>query len=340
MTRVTPEAHRTPPTIRDVARRAGVSVATVSRVFNGMPIVSAERRERVLQAIEDLGYRRNASARNLSVGRTHTIGVATPLFDTPSVVERLRGVAARLARSGYDFLLFGIDTVEERNVSLRDFARRDRVDGLLVISLPLSDAELEGLQRNDLPVVLVDRPHAHLPHVAVDDVRGGEMATEHLLAKGHRRIGFVGDLPANPREFPWSEHRREGFHRALRRAGIEPLPMLEQRAPYGREEAQQLAEAILRADDPPTAIFAASDIQAIGVLQAAESLGLGVPKDLAVIGFDDIDTAAILGLTTVRQPLWQTGVRGVELLLAAIEGDDAEELEELEPLRVVQRRTT
>jgi DNA-binding LacI/PurR family transcriptional regulator len=337
---VTAEARGRGPTIRDVALRAGVSVATVSRVFNDMPIVSTGTRDRVLEAIDDLGYRRNAAARNLSLGRTYTVGVAAPLFNTPSVVERLRGVADRLARSGYDFLLFGIDTIEQRTVTLQDFARRDRVDGLLVISLPLSDGELEALRRDDLPVVLVDRPHPLVPHVAVDDVRGGELATEHLLAKGHRRVGFVGDLTASPEEFPWSEHRRKGFHRALARAGIEPLPALEQRGPYGRDEARRLAEVLLRREDRPTAIFAASDMQAIGVLQAAQSMGLSVPQDVAVIGFDDIDTAAILGLTTVRQPLWQTGARGVELLLAAIEGGNESDIEELEPLRVVERRTT
>jgi DNA-binding LacI/PurR family transcriptional regulator len=327
-------------TIRDVARRAGVSVATVSRVVNDMPIVSLETRDRVRGAMAELGYRRSATARNLSLGRSHVIGVVAPFFTTPSVVERLHGISERLARHGYDLMLFDVETPEQREDALRDFASRDRVDGLLVISLPLSDREVDALRRNDLPVVLVDIGHPGLPHVVIDDVRGGELATEHLIAKSHRRIGFVGDLPENPFGFTSSERRREGFRRALGRARIDPPAALERLGVHGREQARALAAELLRGDDPPTAVFAASDIQAIGVLQAAEALGLRVPEDLAVIGFDDIEIAAVLGLTTVRQPLRESGARGTELLLAGIEGGDHQPLMELEALTVIERRTT
>jgi DNA-binding LacI/PurR family transcriptional regulator len=328
------------PTARDVARRAGVSVATVSRVLNNSPVVTEATRARVQQAINELGFRRSATARSLSLGRSQAIGVVAPFFTTPSVVERLRGVVGRLARRGFDLLLLDVEAPEQRADAVLDFAQRDRVDGLLVISLPLSDAEVDVLQRDDLPVVLVDVAHPRLPHVVIDNAHGGELAAAHLLAKGHRRIGFVGDLPTNPFGFTSSEHRRQGFERALRQAGIEPDPSLQQLGPYGLDEARPLAEALLRRDDPPTAIFAASDMQAIGVLQTAEALGLRVPQDVAVIGFDDIDTAAILGLTTIRQPLWQSGARGIELLLAAVEGGDRQLIEELEPLAVIQRRTS
>jgi DNA-binding LacI/PurR family transcriptional regulator len=276
----------------------------------------------------------------LSLGRSQAIGVVAPFFTTPSVVERLRGVVERLAWQGYDLLLFDIEVPEQRADAFSDFARRDRVDGLLVISLPLSDREVESLLRGELPVVLVDVGHPRLPHVVIDDVRGGQLATEHLLAKGHRRIGFVGDQPTNPFGFTSSEDRRRGFRRALRQAGIEPEPGLEERGPHGRDEARALAEALLRRDAPPSAIFAASDVQAIGVVQAAESVGLRVPQDLAVIGFDDIDMAEVLGLTTVRQPLRKSGARGVELLLAQLEDGDLGPIEELEPLVVIERRTT
>jgi DNA-binding LacI/PurR family transcriptional regulator len=328
------------PTIRDVARHAGVSVATASRVLNDSPLVTPATHERVRAAIRELGFRPSAVARNLSVGRAQGVGVVAPFFTIPSVVERLRGVVGRLASSGYTLLLFDVETPEQRAEALRDFAQRDRVDGLLVISLPLSDEEVDTLHRDGLPVVLIDAAHARLPHVMVDDAHGGELATEHLLTKGHRRIGFVGDLPGHPFGFPSSERRRTGFRRALRRADIEPDPSLEQLGPYGLDEARPLAEALLRRDDPPTAIFAASDMQAIGVLQTAEALGLRVPEDVAVIGFDDIDMAAILGLSTVRQPLWETGALATDLLLAAIHHDDRRPTQMLEPLAVVERRTT
>jgi LacI family transcriptional regulator/LacI family repressor for deo operon, udp, cdd, tsx, nupC, and nupG len=328
-----------PATIRDVARRAGVSVATVSRVLNDIPIVRQEMRDGVLRAIAELGYRPSSTARNLSLGRSQAIGVVAPFFTTSSVVERLRGVAQRAGQHGYDLVLFDVETPEQRTGAFRDFARLDRVDGLLVISLPLADDEVAALRRDDLPVVMVDIAHAELPHVAIDDVRGGELAAEHLLSRGHRRIGFIGDLPTNPFGFTSSERRREGYRRALARAGISPDPDLELQGRHGRAQARQLAERLLRAPDRPTAVFAASDTQAIGVLEATQALGLDVPGDVAVMGFDDIEVAELVGLSTVRQPLRESGAHGTELLLSEIDGRPPSALP-LEPLTVMHRRTT
>jgi DNA-binding LacI/PurR family transcriptional regulator len=327
------------PTIRDVARHAGVSVATVSRVLNDVPVVRSEVRERVRAAITELGYRPSATARNLSLGRSQAIGVVAPFFTAPSVVERLRGVVDRLGEHGYDLMLFDVETPEQRGDAFRDFARRARVDGLIVISLPLLAEEVRMLQRDNLPVVMVDIRHADVPHVAIDDVRGGELAAEHLLAKGHRRIGFVGDLAANPFGFTSSERRRRGYRVALERAGVRPDERLERVGRHDRHEARALATGLLGGDDRPTAVFAASDTQAVGVLEAAGELGLRVPEDVAVVGFDDIELASLLGLTTVRQPLRQSGARGADLLLAAITGAPRE-TERLDALVVVERRTT
>jgi DNA-binding LacI/PurR family transcriptional regulator len=323
------------PTIRDVARHAGVSVATVSRVLNDSPLVVEPTRERVRAAVEELGYRLNATARNLSIGRAAAIGVIVPFLTSPSVIERVRGVVERLrARPGYDLLLFDVEVPEQRASAMRDLARGDRVAGLLVISLSVADEDVDAL---DLPVVLVDAAHARLPRVVIDNVHGGTLAAEHLLAKGHRRIGFVGDLPTNAYGFTSSEDRRRGFRAALSGAGVEPLERL---GPHGREEAGALAAELLALPDPPTAIFAASDLQAIGVLKTAEKLGARVPEDVAVIGFDDVDLAEIVGLTTIRQPLRAGGALAADLLLAAIENGLDEPVEELQELSVIERRTT
>lgn len=327
------------PTIRDVARHANVGVGTVSRVLNDSPLVSDDARRRVRSTIDELGYRPSSTARRLSLGRTQMIGVVAPFFTTRSVVERLRGVVERLRDRGeYDLLLFDVETLEQRADAFEDFAARDRVDGLLIVSLRPSDEEVARLQREGLPVVLIDVAHRALPRVVIDDVLGGQLATEYLLAKGHRRIGFVGDAPS-PFGFTSSELRRRGMRETLRRAGIKLAAALQQRGPHGREEARAMAGRLLAMDDPPTAIFAASDVQAMGVLQAAEALGARVPDDLAVIGFDDVEEAAVLGLTTVRQPLRETGARGVDLLLSAIEGREMIPVEELAPLAVIERRT-
>jgi LacI family transcriptional regulator/LacI family repressor for deo operon, udp, cdd, tsx, nupC, and nupG len=328
------------PTIRDVAREAGVGVGTVSRVLNDSPLVSDVARERVRDAILELGYRPSSSARRLSLGRTQTIGVVAPFFTTGSVLERLRGVVERLREGNdYDLLLFDVETMAQRADAFRDFALSDRVDGLLLMSLRPSDEEVGDLQADGIPVVLVDVSHPAFPSVVIDDVLGGEIATEHLLAKGHRRIGFVGD-ERTPFGFTSSEQRLRGMRRALRRAGIERRAELEQRGPHGREEARELAERLLGRPDPPTAIFAASDAQAMGVLEAARAMSLRVPEDVAVVGFDDIEVAGALELTTVRQPLRETGRRGAELLLASIEGVEPPAAQELAPLTLIERRTT
>jgi LacI family transcriptional regulator/LacI family repressor for deo operon, udp, cdd, tsx, nupC, and nupG len=327
------------PTIRDVARRAGVGVGTVSRVLNGSASVSESTEARVNVAMQQLGYRRSLIARSLSVGRSHALGIVAPFFTSPSVIERLRGIAERLGGSDYDMVIFSVETARQRADAFRDFARHDRVDGLLVLSLPLSDAEVATLQRDGLPVVLIDVAHPALTHVVIDDRAGGELATEHLLAKGHRRIGFIGDASVADFEFTSSERRLDGYRRALDRAGIGHDDALVRRGRHGRQEAAALARQLLSSDERPTAVFAASDIQAFGVLEAAGALGLQVPEEVAVIGFDDIEMATVMGLTTVRQPLFESGVRGGDLLLAAIDGG-AGPLEELAPLAVVERRTT
>jgi DNA-binding LacI/PurR family transcriptional regulator len=322
-----------------VARQAGVGVGTVSRVLNDSPVVSERARARVHRAMDELGYRRSALARSLSVGRSHALGVVAPFFTSPSVTERLRGIVEQLRQSDYDVVLFSVETLQQRADALSSFARRDRVDGLLVISLPLSDEEVAALNRDGLAVVLIDVAHPALTHVVIDDVRGGGLATEHLLAKGHRRIAFVGDAPSDGFGFNSSERRREGYRNALARAGVRLDPALERRGPHGRQEANALATALLSVNEPPSAVFAASDLQAFGVLEAAAEFGLRVPEDVSVVGFDDIEMASVIGLTTVRQPLFETGARGADLLLATIDGG-AGPVEELKALTLIERRTT
>lgn len=337
---VPPRSRDRAPTIRDVARHAKVGVGTVSRVLNDSPLVSEDARRRVYRTIDELGYRRSSTARNLSLGRTQMVGVVAPFFTSNSVLERLRGVVGKLRDHGdYDLVLFDVETLSQRDAAFRSFARTDRVDGLLVMSLRPTDNEVESLRREGLPVVLVDVVHPALPRIVIDDVLGGAMATQHLLDRGHTNIGFVGDEPS-PFGFTSSERRCQGMARALGRAGIARNEALERRAPHGREQARESAAWLLRLPDRPTAIFAASDEQAMGVLEAARAMGLRVPEDLAVIGFDDVEVAEVLGLTTVRQPLRETGARGVELLLDAIDGHGGEPSEELAPLTVMVRRTT
>ena len=256
-----------------MAERAGVGIGTVSRVLNDSAGVAEATRVRVRAVMDELGYRPSATARNLSLGRTQTLGVIAPFFTSPSVVERLRGIDDVVGRSAYDLTLFNIETLDQRRAALRRFARRDRVDGVIVISLPLTPAEVRALHRDGVPTVLVDVAHALVPNVGIDDVAGGAMAAGHLLEAGHRDIAFVGDVENNPFAFASSQRRLEGMRAVMGEAGVALPARYVRRGPYGRESALELTRELLALRRRPTAIFAASDVQAFGVLDAAARAG-------------------------------------------------------------------
>jgi LacI family transcriptional regulator len=318
-------------TIAEVARRAGVGVATVSRVLNGSPAVSEETRSRVRGVIDELGYEPSAAARALSTGRTRTIGVVTPYFTQPSVVERLRGVSRTISDGGYQLVLFDLARPER----LARLPVGGRIDGLLCVSMCPSEPDLGRLRAAGVSVALVDCEHPELPSVSIDDIAGGRLAAEHLLELGHRRIAFVGDDEGSPWGFRSSARRRVGAAAALAEAGGR---LIVRRGPHGRGHSRALAARLLALDDPPTAIFAGSDLQALGVLEAAEAAGIPVPDELSVIGFDDVEVARYVGLTTVAQPLESSGVQGAKLLIEAMGGAPRRSCR-LE-LRLVRRSTT
>ena len=302
-------------TIADVAAHAGVGAGTVSRVLNNSPRVSEPTRARVLAAIEQLNYRPNPMARGLSRGRCQTLGVVVPFFTHASAVERLRGVVDALDRSRYDLVLFNVESPIHRDEHFAALTRRDRADGLLVMSLPAPPHHLRRRADAEVPVVLLDARGRGVPAVVTDDVEGGRIATRHLLDLGHERIAFIGDDPDNPLGFVSSAQREQGFQQSMHQAGLEVRPGYVRHGPHVRAVARQRAEELLARRDRPTAIFAASDTQALGVLEAVRAAGLDVPGDVSVVGFDDIEVSDYAGLTTVRQPLYESGHRAASLLL-------------------------
>jgi len=327
-------------TIGDVARLAGVGRGTVSRVLNDRANVDPRTRARVLEAIATLDFVPSPTARRLSLRRTQTIAVILPFLTRPSAVERLRGVEDALVRGGYDMIVFNVETVDRREAVFRDLPRRERVDGLIIISLSPHASELERIDRVGLPVVLVDAHHRSLPRVVADDVLGGRLASRHLIALGHRRIGFIGDIPRTPLAFTSSRLRLTGVRREVVAAGLTMPASLVAIGDHSRRRATELSTKMLTQRLPPTAIVCASDTQAAGVLEAASSLGLGVPSDLSVTGYDDLELADHLGLTTVRQPLFDSGVRAVERVLSMVGGESPGVLREVQPISLVIRRST
>jgi len=330
-------------TIRDVARQAGVSVATASRALNGKDVVNARTRERILSVMEELGFAPSPAARRLSLGRTLTIGVLVSFLTRPQASERLRGVDAVLTDSEFDLVIYNVESVQKRDHYLDTLARSQRADGLLVMSLPPRTGAGTAIHRGPIPVVFIDvhTPEvAELPRVIGDDTAGGALAARHLLDLGHVAIGFIGDAVEDPFGFTSSRDRERGLTEELARAGVPLPPEWIGHGAHGRYEARDLARRMLLAERRPTAIFAASDTQALGVIAAAHEVGLRVPDDLSVIGYDDVEAADYVGLTTVSQQLFESGRLGAEVLLAEIDHrSEQPPIKRLSP-EVVVRATT
>ena len=307
-----------PPTIRDVAKHANVGIATVSRVLNDNPSVSDETRSAVLAAIEELDYTPNPIARQLSTGRTLTIGVVLPYLTLPSYVERLRGVQHALAETEYHMVLFSVGSPEERDAYFKDLSRNNLVDGILIISLPPNDAQAERFASTDIPTVLIDAYHPQVSSVLTDDVKGGKLATEFLADLGHTKIAFLSDVLDTPFH-PSSRYRYQGYRHVLDQRNIPYHQDYLISGERGRANAHNMAQKLLTLTEPPSAIFAGNDTQAIGVLDAASELGITVPDELSVIGFDGIRDAEYTNLTTIDQHLFASGVEGVQVLLEALE---------------------
>ena len=328
-------------TIADVAAHAGVGAGTVSRVLNGSPRVSERTRTRVLNAIEVLDYRPSPLARGLSRGRCQTLGVVVPFFTHASAVERLRGVVAALDGSRYDLVLFNVESPVHRDEHFAALTRRDRADGLLIMSLPPPPKSLARLADAGVPIVLLDTSGKGVSVVLTDDVEGGRMATRHLLALGHERIAFIGDDPDDPLGFTAGTNREGGYRQTMAEAGMPVPDGYVQHGPHVRSVARRLTEQLLARRDRPTAVFASSDVQALGVLEAARAADLDVPGDVSVVGFDDVEVSGYAGLTTVRQPLFESGRLAARLLLDALEDEHATEPSERElELELVERSTT
>src|SRR3954452_23910549 len=244
---------RSPARIADVAARAGVGIATVSRVVNDRGNVAAATQARVLEAIRALDYRPSSVARNLSLKRTRVIGVVLPFLTEASPIERVRGIVTALAASPYDLTLYDVESADRQRRAFRLLGDAHRTDGLLVVSLIPPDEEIRRLRAESIPCVLVDARHDLLPSVVTDDVAGGELATRYLLELGHRRIAFIGDKPSDPFRFRSSRDRTIGYERALARAGIPIRPDYVRGGTQSRHIARSIADELLRLPEPPSA---------------------------------------------------------------------------------------
>lgn len=327
-------------TIYDVAKKAGVSGATVSRLLNAPDKVNAETRDRILAAIDQLGFVPKAEARARSLQQTRRVGVITPFFTAPSFVQRLRGIASALSKSSYELVIFPVDSSTQLENYFGTIPFTRNLDGLIIVSMPVSEKQAKRLQSFNIPTVTIESSHPGFSSVEIDDYKGGQLAAEYLLDRGHRRIAFMAkpEIPEYTVHSP--AQRMTGFCDALSKAGVELPADYIRLVPDSQEQIHQATIDLLNLPIPPTAIFGALDVYALGVLKTARRLGVVVPGKLAVIGFDNLDASEYADMTTICQHLDESGRVAVEILMAHIE-DPSRPIKHVHlPLTLVERFTT
>ena len=335
------------PTILDVARKAGVGVGTVSRVLNNSPRVRPATRERVLAAIQELDFKPNTVARQLPrKTRLRNIGVITQPFINPhSFVERLRGAQRAIGQAArqYELILYNISSPAHYDERLRSIAQTGAVDALLIIDLDLTDEQVTILTSANIPFMGLNQFQDRAwPCIGYSNFEGGQLATGYLLDQGHTRIGYVGDeFEVDELHFLTGFERYQGYKAAFEARGLAVEAQYLQCGQHGYEAAMGMTAALLALPVPPTAIFAMSDLQALGCIAAIREAGLSVPEDVSVIGYDNLELSFHTGLTTVNQNLLLSGRLGTEYLLKVLNnGERAIPVPQMPPLEVIERQTT
>lgn len=330
-------------TIYDVAEHSGVSISTVSRVINAPQSVNAETRQRVLQSIDALDFVPRADASARARKATRRIGVLAPFFAyLPSFSQRLRGITTALSNSSYELVVYNTNSESNTHTQLENLPVSRRIDGLIVMSIVIGDEEVKRFVRHQLPTVTIELTHPSLSGIEIDNVAGGSLAAQYLLERGHRDIAFIGDNKEFIHKYTVQTNiaRLEGFRSQLAEAGVELPDERIELGSYRLEDGYAMTQRLLSLPKPPRAIFAASDMLALGVLKAARERGVVVPDQLAVIGFDDLEIADYIGLTTISQSLDESGRVAVDLLLARL-ADESRSIQHVRlPMQVLERQTT
>jgi LacI family transcriptional regulator len=324
-------------TIRDVAREAGVSVSTVSRVLNDSGPVKPATRQRIRDVAQRLRFTPNTTARSLSMRRTSTLGVLLPDVYGEFFSEVIRGIDQTAQQHGFHVLISGAHN-EPAEVDAAVRAMRGRVDGLLLMAAELDPDVLAHNLPDRVPAVLINARHdtTQFDTINIDNFGGAVVMTQHLLRLGHREIRMVGG-PARNRD---AAERERGFRYALQQAGITPRAEWVLAGNFTEASGYSAVETLLSEETPPTAIFAANDSMAVGALSAARNRGLRVPEDVAVVGFDDIPIAEFVNppITTVRVAIAKLGSCAAERLVQCIRAHNRHERQhEVQPTELVVR---
>ncbi len=330
--------------IKDVAREAGVSTATVSRALRGLPRVSEETRERVLAAAARMEYVASPQAASLASGHTRTVGIVVPNVSRWFFGSVIHAAEELLRHEGYDLLLYNITgDPDARHRLFSTHLLSKRVDAVMVLALRPTPEEIASLTRVGTPTVVVGGAVPAWPSVRIDDVAASTTAVQHLIDLGHRRIAHIGGTPDPEHaglELSTPGDRLLGYRRTMARAGLEIDPAWEVTGDFTAHGGLSACLTLLEATQLPTAIFAASDEMAIGAIHALREAGLRVPEDISVVGIDDHELSEFFDLTTVAQPAIDLGHLGAQTLVDALAGLEPPEPSGLIlPTRLVQRRS-
>ncbi len=329
------------PTMREVAKRAGVSISTVSRVMSDHPDVSADTRERVQTAIQDLDYRRSMLARGLILKRTNSLGLLVSDITNPFYPQLALGIEDKASEAGWVLIMSNTERDGQRLDSYVDAMLERAVDGMIFGSVMVGDEIVPRLVESGYPVVLVNRRHPDVETnmVIVDNVRGAALAAEHLHSLGHRRVAHI----AGPAWATNALDRRSGFLETMRRLGAPVSDDLVVEGDFSLEGGAAAMKQLLESAEPPTAVFATNDLMALGAMEALLEAGLSCPEDVSIVGFDDIELSRskLIELTTVSHRIYEMGSRSVEILLQVIhDGSPTTPIREFLQPRLVVRRTT
>lgn len=330
-------------TMKDVAREAGVSINTVSRALNGKPDVNEDTKKRILEIADRLNYVPNSLAKGLVTKNTKTIGVIVSDNANPVFARIIKGTEDFARSKGYNIILCNTDEKYEREEEALRLLREKRVDGLVITLTPAQKkrTDILELKRSGVPFVLLNRHMDEMitDYVINDNVYGAYLAVTHLVKSGHKRIGYI----SGPSHISSATERLEGYRKALLENNIEFDNSLVKESNLKMEDGTRLMKEFLQLENRPTAVFAYSDLLAIGVLKALKETKLRVPKDMALVGYDDIEFSSLLEvpLTTVHQPRYRIGEEGAKILINRIEKKDSEGLHQivLKPELVIREST-
>lgn len=331
--------------IYEVAALAGVSIATVSRTMNQAHRVSEQTRSRVMEAVHKLGYVPDFEAAARARHHNDRIVVLAPLNTYPGFVQRLKGISLALEESQAELIIFQVDPKKlsnPQNVKFIDsLASSGRYDGLIIMSIAISDQELTRISQTHFPTVLIETTDSRFSSFGVNNQEGAAKAVSHLIERGFKNIGFVGFNPIQSYSINASKIREQGYIDTLLQNGRTVNPEHLIFCEYSIEDTYQAALQMLKKSNRPDALFCASDINALGVLKAARELKLEIPTDLAVVGFDDIEIADYLELTTIKQPLEGSGHQATMLLNKLIKDPNSIKPIQIDlPLELVERSSS